>query len=68
MTEYRSTTKYLSLPDTEENAEALKEWGYSPTMGPTGLIVVYDLRNSMVSAIIPEEDFALQYEEIPSSE
>jgi hypothetical protein len=64
---YRSKMAYAALPDTPENAETLAEWGYVSPMGPTGMIVVRDLRNQMISGILSQDDFDDLFEEIPDS-
>jgi hypothetical protein len=65
--EYRSKTQFSILTDTAENTDALQAWGYSAPMGPTGLTVVFDETNQMVSGVMSVDDFNNSYEEIPAS-
>lgn len=60
--DYRSKALYTPIIDSVENIDQLKDLGYVAPMGPTGLTVVYDNRNQMISAILSADDFISQYE------
>lgn len=67
MATYRSKARYEALRAVPENLETLASWGWTPSVPSDGIenmFVVRDNQSLMVSAILFEDDFYNQFEEV----